>query len=102
MQEIVEESVPLIPHRFLVWPDAIHGVSDPGKVLKETEGHFFVHRVVFRESHSDFQHAQTIEGHPGCAVSLIEISAGRQRCTAVENADVVEPEESARENVAAF
>ena len=39
--------------------------------------------------------------HPGGAVRLLEMSARRQRSAAVEDADVVEPEEAALEDVVA-
>ena len=49
----------------------------------------------------DLQHVLAEEGHPGRAVRLLEVAAGRQRGAAVEDADVVEAEEAALEDVLA-
>jgi hypothetical protein len=40
-----------------------------------------------------------VEGHPRRAVRLLEVAAGGERLGAVEDADVVEAEEAAREDV---
>ncbi len=54
-----------------------------------------------RELDGDLEHVLAVERHPGRAVGLLEVATGRQRRAAVEDADVVEAEESALENVAA-
>ncbi len=57
--------------------------------------------VVFaRQLQRDRQHVQAEQAHPGGAVGLLEVAAGRQRCAAVEDADVVEPQEAALKDVA--
>ena len=60
-----------------------------------------VHRVVFGQDQRHLQHALAVERHPRRAVGLLERAAGRQLGAAVEDADVVEAEEPAREDVAA-
>src|SRR5207302_9991246 len=45
---------------------------------------------------------EAIKSHPRSAVRLLQKSAGRQRFGAVENADVIEPEKTAREKIVAF
>ena len=52
------------------------------------------------ELEGDAEHALGEERHPRRAVGLLEAAAGRQRCAAVEHADVVEAEEAALEHVA--
>ena len=47
------------------------------------------------------QHVLAKQGHPGRAVRLLEMAAGGQRGAAVEDADVVETEESPLEHVLA-
>ena len=49
----------------------------------------------------EFQHVLAEEGHPGRAVRLLQVAAGGQRGAAVEDADVVEAEEAALEDVLA-
>ena len=48
------------------------------------------------------QHRQAVHGHPSGAVGLFDVAAGGQRLAAVEDADVVEPQEAAFEDVVAF
>src|SRR5277367_7191430 len=86
----------------MVCADAIHGVSDPGEMLDESVGDLLVHLVVLSQNERDLQHAQAVEGHPCGAVGLVHVPAGREWSTAIENPDVVEPEESACKNVTAL
>ena len=58
-------------------------------------------RLVQRELDGDAQHLLAEEHHPGRAVRLVEVAAGGQRRGAVEDADVVEPEEAAFEDIGA-
>src|SRR2546429_6222588 len=44
-------------------------------------------------------HVLTEQGHPGRAVRLLQVAAGRKRGAAVEDADVVETEEASFEHV---
>ena len=54
-----------------------------------------------RELDGDLEHVLAEQRHPGRAVRLLQIAAGRQRRAAVEDADVVEAEEAALEDVLA-
>ena len=54
-----------------------------------------------RQLDGDLEHVLAEERHPGRAVGLLEVAAGRQRRAAVEDADVVEAEEPALEHVVA-
>ena len=78
---------------------AVHGVGNPQEVLDEPEGGFFVNRVVFRQNQRDLGHALAVERHPGRAVRLLQRAAGRERGAAVEDADVIQPEKPAGEDV---
>ena len=51
------------------------------------------------EDEGHLQHVLAVEGHPGRPVRLLEGPAGGQRGAAVEDADVVEPQEPAGEDV---
>ena len=99
-QHVVEEAVLLVPH-----PGVLAGVDhrrrDPEEVLEELQAHVGVGRLRERELHGDLEHVLAEERHPGGAVGLLQVAAGRQRRAAVEDADVVEPEKAALEGVAA-
>src|SRR5262249_55999459 len=57
--------------------------------------------VLARQLQRDPQHVEAVHAHPGGAVGLLEVAAGRQRRRAVEDPDVVEAEEAALEDVPA-
>ena len=79
----------------------VHGAGDREEVLEELGRDIFVSRIRPRELE---RHAEEIEAkhpHPARAIALLEITAARQRRAAIEDADVVEAEKSALENVAA-
>ncbi len=69
------------------------------KCSKNLGSYVFIYRVFPRQFLSDRQHGQAIERHPRGPVRLLQDTAF-DGLRAVEHADVVEPEESARENVA--
>ena len=76
--------------------DAIHR-----KCSHEFESHVRVGGVVHRQTRGDLHHVLTEQRHPGGAVGLFEVATGRQRRTAVEDADVVQAQEAALEDVPA-
>ncbi len=53
--------------------------------------------VVLREFERDAHHVQRIRGHPARPVALLDHAAVGQGITPVEDADIVEAEEAARE-----
>ena len=69
-------------------------------MLEEAERQVLVHRILLRQDERHLQHALAVERHPRRAVGLIEIPASRQRRAPIEDADVVESEESTGEHVA--
>ena len=70
-------------------------------MLHELEGHVLVDGVVGGQLDGELEHVLREEGHPGGAVRLLQVAAGGQRRAAVEDADVVEAEEAALEDVLA-
>ena len=100
-QHVVEEPVLLVPHLVLAVADAIHRGGDPEEVLQIAQRFLLVDRVVASQLEGDLEHALREEHHPRGAVGLLQPPAGGQRPAAIENADVVEPEEAALEGVAA-
>ena len=98
-QEVVEEPVDIVPHLVVMLAEAIHRVRDPDEVLEEPVSVLLVHRVLLGEDERDLEHVLAVEGHPGRSVRLLERAPGRKRRASVEDADVVEAEEAAREDV---
>src|SRR5438093_1422500 len=50
----------------------------------------------------DAHQVERVHRHPGGAVGLVDVTAVRQLCVTVEDADVVEPEKPALENISAL
>ena len=70
-------------------------------MLCELDDHVLVGAVVGSEFHRELGHVLTEERHPGRAVRLFQVAAGGQRGAAVEDANIVKPEEAAFEHVLA-
>jgi hypothetical protein len=70
-------------------------------VLDELESQILEFGIGHRQLDGDFQHVLAEEGHPGGAVGLLQVAAGRQWSATVENADVVEAQKAALKHVAA-
>ena len=69
-------------------------------MLEELEGDLFVHRVVFAKYQGHLQHVLAVKRHPGGAVRLLQRAARGELRAAVEDADVVQSEKAAGEDVA--
>ena len=69
-------------------------------MLVELDRHVLVRRVDERDLEREVEHVLGIERHPGGAVGLLDVAAGRQRRAAIEDADVVEAQKAALEEVA--
>src|SRR5215471_6852535 len=61
--------------------------------------HIVVARIERRQLDTDLEHVLAEQGHPCRTVGLFEVAAARQLRAAVENADIIQPEKSALENV---
>src|SRR3974390_2217107 len=59
-----------------------------------------VHRVFTRHLQGDLHHVLRAKSHPGGAVGLVQMTTGGQWGAAIEDPDVVQPEESALKHVA--
>ena len=99
-EHVVEEAVLLVPHAR-VPAQVRHRRGDPQEVLAELEGHVRVVRIGHRQLDGDLEHVLAEQGHPGGAVGLFQVAAGRQRRAAIEDADVVQAQEAALEDVPA-
>lgn len=101
VQQVVEEAVFIVPHLVVGVANPVHRVRDPEEMLQKPESNVFVDRVVLGEDKSDLQHILAIEGHPCRSIGLVQVAPGWQRSTAVEYPDIVEPKESAGEDILA-
>ena len=101
-EDVVEEAVGLVPHLVVVVADPVHRVGDPHEVLEELERVLLVVRILVGQDERDLEHVLAVERHPGRPVGLLQRAAGRQRRAPIEDADVVEAEEAAGEDVAAL
>src|SRR4051794_35205190 len=96
-EHVIEEAVSLIPHARVV-ARMRHRRGDPEEMLAELVCHVHVVRFGVGQFHRDLEHVLTEQGHPGRAVGLFEITAGRQGCAAIEDPDVVQAQESTLED----
>src|SRR5882757_10594076 len=101
MQQIVKESVLFIPQLVLILSDPVHASRDPQEVFHKLQSHGLVGGVVHGQLKRNLEHVLAIQRHPCRAIRLLQISAGGQGLTAVENTDVIEAEESAFEEIPA-
>src|SRR6478672_13851978 len=62
----------------------------------------FVDMVRKRELERDAHQVERVHRHPGSAVGLVDIAAGRQGRAAVEKADIVEAEKPALKDIVSF
>ncbi len=99
VQHVVEELVVLVPEGDALAAEVVHRVGDREEVLEELAGDVLVDRVLPRELHRDGHHVQREHRHPARPVALVEVAARGEGGAPVEDADVVEPEEAALEDV---
>ncbi len=99
-QYIVEKALLFVPHLILLLAHAVHGAGNPQEVLDELVDELLIVGVMLGEFGRHREHVQTEKGHPRGAVGLFEVPAGGQRRAPVEDADVVQPQKAAVEEVA--
>src|SRR6516225_7374823 len=99
MENVVVETILLVPELNALASVVIHGVRNMNKVLEELAGNAFVRRILPGEFERDGKHVQAVHSHPARTVGLLKVAAGRQRSGAVEHADVVETKESALKDI---
>src|SRR4030095_7288656 len=98
----VKEAVLLVPQLILMNADPVHSCSDPKEVLRELRCYVLVTWIMLGKLQVNLQQVLGKKTHPGCAVGLFQRTAGRQRRATVEDANVVQSQEAALENVVAF
>ncbi len=98
-QDVVVKPVLLVPHA--IRPHLVHGAGDPQEMVDELRRHIAVVGILGRQLNADLQHVLAEQCDPGRAVGLLQVAAGGQRRAAVEDADIVQPEEASLEEVLA-
>ena len=75
-EHVVEETVFLVPHARVL-AGVHHRGGDPQEMFDELETHLRIGWPVQRQLHGDLGHVHAEERHPGGAVGLFQIPAGR-------------------------
>src|SRR5262252_1047053 len=83
-QDVVVESVRLVPHLVVVIANPVHGVGDPDEVLEKRERVLLVLFLVVGQDEGNLQHVLAVEGHPGGSVGLLQGPARRERRAPVD------------------
>ena len=102
VEDVVEEAVLLVPERDSLATQIVECAGDVQEVLEELRRDVLVDAVLASQLEGDLHHLQAVEAHPGGPVGLRQVAAARQLGAAVEDADVVESEETALEDVVAL
>ena len=98
-QQVIVKAIFLVPHT--IRSGAVHGRGNVIKLLGKLEDHILVTGIVGSKFDGDLRHILAEQGHPGCPVCLLQVAAGGKRCTAIEDADVIEAEKASFEYVLA-
>src|SRR5205085_9970664 len=100
VQHVVIELVVVVPEADALAAHIGHRLGDVEEMLEELYRDVLVDPVFHGQSERDTQQVQRVHRHPRGAVRLIDMAAGRQRRAAVEDADIVEAEKTALEDIA--
>ena len=71
-------------------------------MLEEFRRDIFVDRIFARQLERHPHHVEAKHSHPAGAVALLEVAAVGQRRASVEDADVIETQKAALENILSF
>lgn len=98
-QEVVVKTVFVVPHAVL--SRTVYGRGNVVELLHELHDHVLVNRIVGSEFDGEFRHVLAKQSHPSRAVRLLQVAAGGERRTAIEDANVVEAEKAPFKDVLA-
>src|SRR5262245_14275632 len=71
-------------------------------MLHKLRSYVLISGIIPCKLQGDLQHALAEKAHPRCAVGLLQRTTGRQRGATIKDANVVEPQKAALEQVVAF
>src|SRR5215469_2058157 len=99
-EEVIIETVFLVPHLVVMIANPIHRIGNPDEVFVEPVSHLLINRVVLGEDNGDLEHDLAKQGNPCGAIGLFNSSSGRQLGAAIKHANVVQAEKSSGERIA--
>ena len=102
MQDIVKETVCVVPEAQAVLASMRHGVGDVEEVFPELARDIFIGGVFTRQFEGNGQQIEGVHCHPAGAVGLLDEAARGQGRATVKHADVVQTQEASLEDVHAF
>src|SRR5271156_2193207 len=95
VQNVVIETVLFIPQAHSLAAHVVHSLGDIHEVFEKLAGDVFVSGILMSELHRDREHVEAIHGHPTGAIGLLDKISWTQGLRTVENADIIEAEETA-------
>src|SRR5215469_13443548 len=98
-KNVIEESVFLVPKSDTIMAAMAHGVCDINEVFPEFARHVFVTGFSLCQLKSDRQQIERVHGHPTRSVGLLNVASGGKWAAPVKDADIVQPEEAALEDI---
>src|SRR6516162_232128 len=93
MEHVVVEAVFFVPQFNAFSTSVIHSVRYVDEVLEELAGDTFIGWILPREFQRNGQHVQAIHAHPTGSVRLLEMPTGRKGRGAIEDPNIVKPQE---------
>src|SRR6516165_680042 len=102
VHHIVIEFVLIIPQADAITADVGHCFGDIEKMFEKFGGNVFVYMIGECQFEGNAHQIERVHRHPSSAVGLVDVTSARQRCVAVEYADIVESQKSALENIPAL
>ena len=102
MQTVVIEAILFVPEGLVVGTEMVDRLGDVEEILHELRGHGLIRRILSGQLERNAEQVEAVHRHPGRSVRLVNIAAhARGNVAAVEDADVVEPDKTALENIVA-
>src|SRR5205807_7901325 len=99
MKHIVVKLVFFIPKADAFAAEIVHGGGDAEEMFEKLCRDIFVNVIFTRQLDRDAHQVKGKHSHPTSAIALLEMAAVGKARVAIEDADVIEPEESALENI---
>ena len=99
LYHIVVELIFRIPETDSTVAHVVHRFGDIEKVFEEFCRQILIYVIVSRKFERDSHQIEAEHRHPTRSVGLVDSSVSRQRRTPIENADIVETEESALKDI---
>src|SRR6266403_2130278 len=100
MQHVVVEFIFFVPETNPT--QIVHSGGNAEKVFEELGCDIFVNVIFTREFDRNSHQIQRKHSHPAGAIALFKMAAIGERFIAIEDSDIIEPEESALKDIITF